>query len=292
MEEDLYKIGVVAKRTGIAPERLRAWERRYGLSPAARAGHTRFYSAAQVARLATIKTLLDQGHSISQVIELDDAELRCRLRPVPKPSPASASVQVGLIGVQLIQAYRESAEAELDVVAEWATPNEAADQREALSNLDCVVVYMPTLDPQRIEPIEDICAGRPIVIAFKYATKVDLAHFEQTDYPVLNWPATWQSLEDLIVAHCLSSPADDTSRLYSDAELLHIRTVADRASCSCPRHLADLIGEIVDYAAHAERCGSDAVHAAIGHDLNTARTHLEQALRALVDEHGLLVVAN
>ncbi|MDE0008460.1 MAG: MerR family transcriptional regulator, partial [Gammaproteobacteria bacterium] len=52
---DLFKIGVVASRTGISVERLRAWERRYGLAPAHRDGQTRFYSEAQVERLLAIK---------------------------------------------------------------------------------------------------------------------------------------------------------------------------------------------------------------------------------------------
>ena len=49
--EDLYRIGTVAQITQISVERLRAWERRYGLAPAHRAGKTRFYSASQLARL-------------------------------------------------------------------------------------------------------------------------------------------------------------------------------------------------------------------------------------------------
>jgi len=56
-EEDLYRIGTVAQLTQISVERLRAWERRYGLVPAHRAGKTRFYSASQLSRLAKIKRL-------------------------------------------------------------------------------------------------------------------------------------------------------------------------------------------------------------------------------------------
>ena len=291
MQEDLYKIGVVAKRTGIAPERLRAWERRYGMEPAARAGHTRFYTAGQIERLTAIKALLDQGHSISQVIELDDEELQRRLRPSRPSAPPSLPVRVGLIGTQLIQAYRESADSALDVLAEWATPSEAAGQRDALPEIDCVAVYMPTLDPQRIELIEDIFEDTQTVIAFKYATEADLAYAESSDHPLLNWPATWQSLEDLIVAN--RSVADaDAARLYSDEELLHIRSVADQAVCACPQHLVDLIGEINDYAVHAARCDGDEDHAAIADDLNAARAHLEHSLQALVEKHGLLVAAN
>lgn len=294
MQEDFYKIGVVAKRTGIAPERLRAWERRYGLEPAARAGHTRFYSTEQVERLGSIKALLDQGHSISQVIQLDDAELQRRLRPLPKLSLASSAgrrvLRVGLIGTQLMQAYRESADSALDVLAEWPTLGEAAAQRDAVPELDCVGVFMPTLDPQRFEMIEDACEGSAIVVAYKYATAADLAHFQASACSLLRWPATWQNLEDAIIANCPAEPIGNEARLYNDEELMHIRLVADRAACPCPRHLADLVGEINDFHAHAVRCDGNEDHRAIVADLNTARTYLEHALQELVEKHGLIAV--
>ena len=102
MDEDLYKIGAVTKRTGISAECLRAWERRYGLEPAERTGKTRFYSASQVERLTNVKALLEQGHPISQLIPLSDDELRRRLRPPPSPA-AIHRRRTGLVGGQLIR---------------------------------------------------------------------------------------------------------------------------------------------------------------------------------------------
>ena len=39
--QDLYQIGSVTALTGIAAERLRAWERRYGFKPAEKKGKIR-----------------------------------------------------------------------------------------------------------------------------------------------------------------------------------------------------------------------------------------------------------
>ena len=39
--QDLYQIGSVTALTGIAAERLRAWERRYGFTPAEKKGKIR-----------------------------------------------------------------------------------------------------------------------------------------------------------------------------------------------------------------------------------------------------------
>jgi DNA-binding transcriptional MerR regulator/methylmalonyl-CoA mutase cobalamin-binding subunit len=71
-----HRIGAVARLTGLSVHALRAWERRYGtLAPARSSGGTRLFSDADVARLRSIKALLDEGYAIGDVAGLTDAEL-------------------------------------------------------------------------------------------------------------------------------------------------------------------------------------------------------------------------
>lgn len=287
--EDLYRIGAVAKRTGISPECLRAWERRYGLEPADRAGRTRFYSQAQVDRLLAVKALLDQGHPVSQVIRLDDEELRRRLKGSSDQPHGKAEPRVGLVGGQLLLAYREAADPGIQVVAEWASAADLAADRGAFPELDCVVVYVPTLDPQHIEKIEEILPEVRLVLAFKYATSVDLQHCRSQGLALLRWPAEWSTLERRVFA---TSPGRPAGPRYSDEQLLHIALMASRASCDCPRHLVELVTALNDYAAHARRCSSDGDHRVVDEALPTARGALEDSLRAFVEAHGLLATAN
>lgn len=286
--EDLYKIGAVAKRTGISPECLRAWERRYGLEPADRAGKTRFYSAAQVDRLETVKALLDQGHPISQVIGLDDAELRRRLNPLRSRAPVSRP-QVGLVGGQLLLAHREAPTVAIDIIAEWASTAELMADRNALPALDCVVVYVPTLDTQQLEKIEQIVPEARLVVAFKYATSADLDLCRHAGRPLVRWPADWPALERRIGA---ATVTESPARCYSDEQLVHISLMASRAACDCPRHLAGLVGDLNDYAAHARRCAGDDDHQGIDRAIEAARAELEHVLGVLVERHGLLTTAN
>ena len=303
MTEDLYRIGAVAKRTGISPECLRAWERRYGLEPAERAGKTRFYDATQIERLTVIKALLDQGHPISQVIHLPSEALSRRLAPGrPSSSLAASPTQrsppmpkVALVGAALVRAHRDAEharrdQARFDVVAEWAG---VADlYRDAVpSQLDCVVVYLPSLDPEQVEKVRQFLHGPHVVVAFKYATAADLAAGGDGGYPMLRWPADWERLEALVVAGG-AREIDDTARRYSDEELLHVSGAASRAACECPRHLAALIGELNDYATHAARCRGDDRHGDIEREVEVARAHLERALQGQIEEHVLLVTAN
>ena len=219
MPEDLYRIGAVAKRTGITPECLRAWERRYGLEAAERAGRTRFYSAAQIDRLTTIKALLDQGHPISQVIRLSPDELRRRLTPRRAPLPTGA--RVALVGAPLVQSYHDAEGQRIDVVAEWAGIADVGPEAGS-SRFDCVVVYVPSLDQQRVEEVEEKCPNARVVVAFKYATAADLAQCRATGYPLLRWPAEWQAVERMVVAAGGLRDSDDHTRRFSDEELLHI----------------------------------------------------------------------
>lgn len=289
MAADLYKIGAVAKRTGISPECLRAWERRYGLEPAERAGQTRFYSAEQVHRLTSIKGLLDQGHPISQVIRLDADELERRLRP-QRMRPQRRRGGLGVVGSQLIHAYRTAEDATLKPSAEWATLADLEADRTALPQLDCLVVYLPSLDHQHIELIHEIYPSVSIVVAFRYATAADLEQFRECGYALLRWPANWEAVEKLAAASKSLLPAG-IERIYSDEELCHIRLVAERNGCECCGDLAELVSGLNDFAAHASRCGGED-HALIDDDLQTARAQLEVSLQALVEKHGLLVTAN
>ena len=296
MSEDLYKIGAVAKRTGISPECLRAWERRYGLEPAERAGQTRFYSTEQVNRLTSIKGLLDQGHPISQVIRLDSDALQRRLHP-PRLRAQShrgriARGRIGVVGSQLIHAYRTAERPKIKPSAEWATLADLEADQEALPQLDGVVVYLPSLEPQRVELLEKVYPSARIAVAFRYATAADLDFFRESGHALLRWPANWEAVENLVAASQSLLPAASAERLYSDEELCHIRLMASRAASECSGDLARLIGEVNDFSDHARRCNGDEDHALIEEDLLAARAQLERSLQALVEKHGLLATAN
>ncbi len=68
---------VVSIRTGLTPDLLRAWERRYGVvAPTRSDGGQRLYSDADIDRLALLVRAVNGGRSISQVASLPVDELR------------------------------------------------------------------------------------------------------------------------------------------------------------------------------------------------------------------------
>ncbi|WP_410481433.1 MerR family transcriptional regulator [Pseudomonas plecoglossicida] len=73
LSETLLPIGELARRTGVNPVTLRAWERRYGLlQPQRTAKGHRLYPLHQVERVEAILAWLQRGASVGQVRELLD----------------------------------------------------------------------------------------------------------------------------------------------------------------------------------------------------------------------------
>lgn len=80
-ESHKYRIGTVARLTGVSTHAIRVWERRYrAVEPRRTGGGNRLYTDEDVARLRLMKRLTDQGHAISQIANLDETSLR-RLLP-------------------------------------------------------------------------------------------------------------------------------------------------------------------------------------------------------------------
>lgn len=71
-----YPLGAAARMTGLTPDTLRAWERRYAVVvPLRTPGGTRRYTAADLETLRLVKAAVDAGHRISQVAGLPRDEL-------------------------------------------------------------------------------------------------------------------------------------------------------------------------------------------------------------------------
>lgn len=89
-----YAIGDVADLTGITPDTIRVWERRYGKPVPVRlpSGHRR-YTAEHVRWIRRISEALAAGHRPSELVILDDEALDQLLRQQPPAEPAHRRVR-------------------------------------------------------------------------------------------------------------------------------------------------------------------------------------------------------
>ena len=93
----LLSIGALSAATGIPPDTIRTWERRYGFPAAERrpSGH-RVYPIGTVPRLRRIAQALAHGHRPAQVLTASESDLESllaagALRPAPPSAPSAGS---------------------------------------------------------------------------------------------------------------------------------------------------------------------------------------------------------
>lgn len=78
---------MVARRTGLSPHVIRAWEKRYGtVRPQRSVGNQRVYTEEDIQRLALLKQATDDGHSIGNVTHLPIPQLQNLLSRSTKAS--------------------------------------------------------------------------------------------------------------------------------------------------------------------------------------------------------------
>lgn len=262
-------------------ERLRAWERRYGLQPAARRGQMRLYDATQLERLKKLKALVDRGKPIGQLAHLTAAELDRRLGTAPR---------IGLVGGELL-ATKANVATRLDIHGEWASASDFESQAraETLPDLDVVAVLIHSLHPKAIEHYLDLLPDLALVVAYRLASEPDLRTSEELGVALLRWPAPWSAVEDACLSHPAAGAAEPAARRFNDDELLHLATSAPPADQGCVRGLVEVVYALNAYVVHAGRCEGQvpelppsAAKAA------AARAELEAALEGFVERFSLI----
>ena len=128
----LHPMRVVVLRTGLTPDLLRVWEKRYSVvTPTRSAGGQRLYSDADVERLALLTRAASGGRTISQVAKLSVAELQ-----------ALVLADAGALPVAPAQAAASSAESPDSVRAAALRAVERFDAIELESTLRGAVLRL------------------------------------------------------------------------------------------------------------------------------------------------------
>jgi MerR family transcriptional regulator, light-induced transcriptional regulator len=74
--DKIYPMAVVVRRTGLKPDLLRAWEKRYAaIVPSRRQGRNRMYSEEDIKRLSLLRDAVSAGHRIGQIADRSNEEI-------------------------------------------------------------------------------------------------------------------------------------------------------------------------------------------------------------------------
>ncbi len=90
-----YSMNAVTRMTGLTPDTIRVWERRYSaVAPVRTEGGARRYSVEDVRRLALMKEASDRGHALAELARMDLTHLEQLVRGAqPSAGGSQASLQ-------------------------------------------------------------------------------------------------------------------------------------------------------------------------------------------------------
>jgi len=315
-ESSTYKIGKVSRLTGVSPDTLRIWERRYkAVVPERSESGGRLYSSEDIARLKLMKSLVDAGDSISSVAGLSREALEARSsesRESLIPQPSDSPFRITVIGEQLASRI-DRAQGQLDyldVVASYPSA-QALLGDDNVNEADILVIEQPTLQPTTAEQVVDLMAhsrARHAVVVYRFASSKAVARLPRSRCTTLRAPVEAITLEQ----HCLSiagrparpESADDDAlhspmtpapaRHYDDSTLARIAGMSPTIQCECPHHLAELITSLSAFELYSSQCesrnDSDAeLHAYLSNTTAHARHMIEQALTIVLEAENVEV---
>ena len=296
--QDLYQIGSVTALTGIAAERLRAWERRYGFTPAEKKGKIRLYSHEQVKNLNKIRQLIDRGQSVSSVIQLNSGQLDQRLNQI-EPTHTAPRLgrpgNVALIGAGLLQLEQLSTVSEtLNVIGRWANV-EAFLSDPSLPAVDVIALQLPVLLPQLIAQVRDRHPSAGLLPIYQFASADQVRQCEESNLNAQRWPLPWRDIEQ----QCLSLfglpnlHGASATRLFSDEELIAI-AVADDGTHKAAQQVVEQIHQLNALNSFLNVCSDEALSSgsstyaqALRHaasDIGQGRAVAESALQTLIQQ--------
>ncbi len=304
----LYGIGTVARLTGLKPDTLRVWERRYGLgashkSPTGR----RQYTQADLEHLQLVSALIESGSRIGEIASSDrkTLEMLCRRQSGARALP-DTKPKVLFLGPALCKWVDEHQGCLANVDATLAHHSPADLEPGSLDHLkgvNALVIECAALSATQLQQIsalaEHLEAGR-VLVSYQFGNERWLRELEERGFTAMDFPPDPAYLAFEIsrtVAEKATAMGDNDlgeliagkPREFSPAELSAARALRSSLDCECPRHISDLINALASFEEYSASCSVEnwhdaAVHACIYAYTGQARWLMERALKAVLEE--------
>jgi DNA-binding transcriptional MerR regulator len=318
-QSQTYRIGAVARLTGISVDRLRAWERRYGVVETRRTESLgRIYTRDDVERLTMIKQLVDLGNPISSVAQLGDDQLRERLQQDNRSrrqlqAQVSAPARIAALGTTLVS-YLEDAGDRLQGLTLLATFRHFTEFERSIATLapDVLVIEYPGVYEETVEEVRELLrrAGtRRAVLVCGFGRREVFDALGELGATVLRSPVSLEELELACRVDAPSSPeipglTENASlrpelgdaippRRFDDDDLVRLSGLSRTVECECPEHLVSLVGSLAAFEAYSASCKNRnpddaALHAYLHRITAHARALIEEALENVAEVEGLI----
>ena len=309
-----YRIGAVARLTGISPDTLRIWERRYDIvDPQRTPKGGRLYSQQDVTRLTMIKTLVDQGYAISTVANLPAEELNRRLnsaQPANLPPVGSGQHEVCVIG-QAISVRACNTEGMPDGLELAGAYTDLEAFLEDETTCDTLVIELPFLDRQIARELNgpDLRKrAQRILVIYAFSPSNIVSQLQRYGLHTLRAPVAlehiWQQcqLSQARTVDWQPPPWDPKvasndpipPKRFGHDQLVHLSNVTTSIACECPHHMATVIEQLAAFEDYSARCEvatkqDAAIHGYLHQMTARARWIMEVALEKLAEVENIQV---
>ena len=313
--------GTAARLAGMPVTTLRVWERRYAVvAPAKTVTGQRLYSAHDVQRLTLLKRLSDSGHAIGTIAALALEHLLALAANVPAAAAAhartqtqqgqepghtaqrgvaepSAIRQVSVVGRSVARKLRSMPGIALHAVHDDL--GRAESEGQSADAVDVLLVHLPSLQPATAERALALGAALhagAVVVLYAFGAEAVAASLRAAGAAVCREPISGLELAQIIATTRgatapASAEATIAARRFSDEALADLAERPNSIACECPRHLAEIVMQLVSFEHYSEDCGARspadaALHRHLSDLAGAARTLFEQALERVVRENG------
>ena len=312
-----YRIGAVARLTGISPDTLRIWERRYEIvEPRRTPKGGRLYSQQDVTRLTMIKTLVDQGYAISTVANLAVDELNRRLnssQTANLPPMGSGQHEVCVVGqaISVRVCNTDSMPEGLEMAGAYTDLESFLEDDTECTTL---VIELPFLDrniARDLNAPELRKRAQRILIIYAFSPSNIVSQLQRYGLQTLRAPVAlehiWQQCQ-LSQAKQVDwrPPAWDPRvasndpippKRFTKEQLVRLSEVTTSLECECPHHMASVIEQLAafeDYSAGCEVATKQdaALHGYLHQMTARARWLMEVALEKLAEVENISVNAD
>jgi DNA-binding transcriptional MerR regulator len=312
----LFKIGAVAKLTGISIHTIRKWEERYGaVEPCRSQGGKRLYSDVDVRRLTLIKKLADRGLSLPAIARSSVDELLLAWeqvagtggsRAVDKPARA-AVLGAGLAATIKLQAKQLR---EIEVVASADDDAELHRQIKDVE-VDVLLVDCPAIvnaSAQRINELLQAFEVPAAVVVYRFGANRYVEALRSWRVAVLRAPAEAVALDQAVAGLRKERPSaprlgtgvvasnehsvEPLPPRYSREALAAMALSNPRANCECQKNLVDVVLSLRALEEYLGGCDSrsdedEALHQALWLKVCEARSNIEDAIEHFAAVEGI-----
>lgn len=292
-EQARYRSGAVARMVQMPVSTLRIWESRYQVvnPPMTATGH-RLYSGADVERLRLIHQLVGQGHAISSIARLGLAELLtiaeasiAQPTPAPAQRPRTALIGLGLprrLVMRTLQrqhtwAGLSAAESALNSLA--TSPGTGSGEAGTVKppQAELLVAELPTLQPDtanRLLELMRLLGVRQALVTYAFGADASAQRLRDAGCQVRRAPLADSELLALVdnallmlgagaapgAGNTASARTGTTAgvspppRRFDDAGLAELAAASTQLACECPRHVAELVAQLVGFETYSAEC--------------------------------------